>query len=91
VVAVTGFTPAQLESQQATERMPRGMEERLTTEGETTATVGDTIIDPVAEHAYEHVLDEIEIREVRDLADQLDERERAVIRAYYGLGEQAQT
>ena len=37
------------------------------------------------------MLDEIEIRHVRDLADQLDERERAVIRAHYGLGEPART
>jgi RNA polymerase primary sigma factor len=28
---------------------------------------------------------------VRDLTDVLDDRERAVIRAHYGLGEQAQT
>jgi len=30
------------------------------------------------------VLDELEIREVRDLADQLAERERAVLRAITG-------
>ena len=67
------------------------MEERLSTDAETAATVGDTIVDPVAEQAYEQVLDEIEIREVRGLADRLDDRERAVIRAHYGLGEAAQT
>ena len=87
----TGFTREQLESLQATERTPRGMEERLNAEGETTATVGDVIIDPAAERAYEQLLDDLEIREVRDLADRLDERERAVIRAHYGLGEAAQT
>jgi RNA polymerase primary sigma factor len=32
------------------------------------------------------VLDRIEIREVRDVADQLDDCERALIRAHYGLG-----
>jgi RNA polymerase sigma factor (sigma-70 family) len=87
----TGFTPTQLESLQATERTPRSMQERLSADEETTATVGDMIIDPVAEQAYEHVLDTIEVREVHDLADQLDERERAVLRAHYGLGEPAQT
>jgi RNA polymerase primary sigma factor len=89
--SATGFTPAQLESLQAIERTPRGMEQQLSADEETTATVGDTIIDPVAEQAYEQVLDRIEIREVRDFADQLDERERAVIRAHYGLGQSAQT
>jgi RNA polymerase primary sigma factor len=85
----TGFTLEQLESLQATERRPRGLEEPLA--GESTTTVGDAIVDPVAERAYEHVLDEIEIREVRDLADQLDVRERAVLLAHYGLGQTAQT
>ena len=88
----TGFTPAQLESLQATQRMPRALEEPLGAETEMSGTVGDAIIDPVAEQAYEHVLDEIELGEVRDVADQLDERERAVIRAHYGLrGEPAET
>lgn len=88
----TGLTPAQLESLQATERKPRALEEPLGAETETSGTVGDAIVDPVAEQAYEHVLDKIEIREVRDVADQLDERERAVIRAHYGLlGQPAQT
>jgi RNA polymerase sigma factor (sigma-70 family) len=58
---------------------------------EPAATVGDTIVDPVAEREYEHVLDEIEILEVRDLADDLDARERCVLRAHYGLGEPVQT
>ena len=87
----TGFTLTQVERLQATERRPRGMEERLSADGEIAATVGDTIMDPVAELAYERVLDNIERREVWDLAAQLDERERIVIRAHYGLGESTQT
>jgi RNA polymerase primary sigma factor len=87
----TGLTPGQLESLQATERTPRGMEERLSASNDAAATFGDTIADPVAEQAYEQVLDDLEIREVRDLADQLDERERAVIRGHYGLGQPVQT
>ena len=88
----TGFTPAQLESLQAAQRMPRALEEAFGVETEMSGTVGDAIIDPVAEQAYEHVLDEIEMDEVRDVADQLDERERVVIRAHYGLrGQPAQT
>ena len=87
----TGLTLSHVERLQATERSPRGIEERLTPDGLTTATVGDTIVDPLAEQAYERVLDEIEIAEVRDLADHLVARQRAVIRAHYGLGEPAQT
>jgi len=87
----TGLTPGQLERLQATERTPRSTQEQLTGDDETTATIGDTIVDPVAEQAYQQVLDAFEIRDVRDLTDQLDERERIVIRAHYGLGQEAQT
>jgi RNA polymerase primary sigma factor len=87
----TGFSLVQLESLQAAERPPRGFEDPLGSDAETGATVGDTILDPVAEQAFEQVLDEMEIREVHDLADQLNERERAVLRAHYGLGQPAQT
>jgi RNA polymerase primary sigma factor len=88
--SATGFTTAQLERLQAAERAPRGMDERLGAY-EAGTTLGDTIADSTAEEAFEQVLDDLEIREVRDLTDQLTERERAIIRAHYGLGEQAQT
>jgi RNA polymerase primary sigma factor len=71
----TGMTPAQLESLQATERAPRAVE-----------AVDDSLVDPAAEHAYQQVLDDLELRDIRDLTDELDERERTVIRAHYGLG-----
>ena len=87
--AATGFTRAQLESLRATERRARALEEPLGEEAG--GTVGDAIADPLAELAYEHVLDEIERRDVRHLTDQLDERERAVVHAHYGLGQPAQT
>ena len=57
----------------------------------TTALVWDSIADPLAEHEYDQVLDEIEIRHVHELAEGLDDRARAVIRAHYGLGQPAQT
>ena len=87
----TGLTRTQIESLQATQRRPRALEEPLGAAVEAAATVGDTIADPVAEREYEQVLDEIEIDEVRDLADELDARERSVLRAHYGLGEPART
>ena len=87
----TGLTQAHVESLQATERAPRAIDERLALDTDSTATVGDAIVDPAAEHAYQQVLDELEIGYVRDLTDELDEPERAVVRAHYGLGERAQT
>jgi RNA polymerase primary sigma factor len=89
--AATGLTLAHVESLLATERMPRGIEDRLSLDDTSSPTVGETLIDPVAEHAYDKVLDELEIRDVVDLTDELDERERAVIRSHYGLGQEPQT
>ena len=89
--AVTGLTPAQLESLQATERLPRALHEPLRDDAVAGGTVGDTIVDPGAEEAFEHVLDEFEARELRDVASGLDERERAVVGAHYGLGQPART
>lgn len=86
----TGFTRAQVESLQATERRPRTFEETLG-EAESAATVGDAIADPAAERDYEAVLDRIEIGAARTLADELDERARDVLRAHYGLGQPART
>ena len=83
----TGLSRAQLESLQAAERAPRGLEEQVGTD----VTVGDAVVDPGAEKAYELVLDDIEIHEVHGLADRLDERERSVLNAHYGLGRPAQT
>lgn len=77
----TGLPKAQLESLLATERTTRDLDEPL----------ADAIPDPVAELAYEQILDGIEVHEVRDVADRLDERERSVIEAHYGLGQPVQT
>ena len=87
----TGFTLSHLESLQATERAPRSIEERLGGAIDEMTTVGDAIVDPAAERAYDEVLDDLQVHEVRELAAHLGERERAVIRAHYGLGEQEQT
>ncbi len=84
----TGLTRAHVESLQATERRPRALEELL---GDGAATVGDALPDPAAEGHYEQVLDRLELGEVRDLADELDERARTVVRAHYGLGQPART
>ena len=87
----TGLTRTQVESLEATERAPRRMEERLRADDESAATVAEALVDPVAEQAYQQVLDELEVNYVRDLTENLEERERAVIRAHYGLGERART
>lgn len=78
----TGLTRAQLQSLEAAERAPRAMDDEL---------AAYTIVDPDAEQAYQQVLDDLEIGQVRDLTDGLEEREQIVVRAHYGLGEEQQT
>jgi RNA polymerase primary sigma factor len=89
--AATDLTPEQVESLLATERAPRGLEDRLGADDASGPTLGETIADPVAEQAYEKVLDELEIHGVLHLTDQLEERERDVIRSHYGLGQEQRT
>jgi RNA polymerase sigma factor (sigma-70 family) len=89
--AATGLAPVQVESLLTAERIPRGLEDRLGADDGSSPTVGETIVDPVAEQAYDKVLDDLEIHGVLDLANELEERERAVIRSHYGLGQEART
>jgi RNA polymerase primary sigma factor len=89
--AATRLTPAQLESLRALERTPRAIEQPLQSSGDGAATVGDAIADPLAELAYDQVLDHLELHAVHDSVGRLEERERMVIRAHYGLGQPAQS
>jgi RNA polymerase primary sigma factor len=89
--AATGLTPAHIDSLLATERMPRGIEDRPSADDQSSPTIGETIVDPVAEQAYQSVLDELEIQGVLDLTNGLEERELAVIRSHYGLGQEPRT
>ncbi|MCW0214292.1 MAG: sigma-70 family RNA polymerase sigma factor [Pseudonocardia sp.] len=85
----TGLGRSQVERLQTAARVPRSFEEP--TGDDRDGAVADQVRDGPAEEAFEQVLDAIEVREIRALTDGLAERERAVIRAHYGLGAPAQT
>jgi RNA polymerase primary sigma factor len=87
LATATGFSPDQVDSLLALEQSPRGLEEPAA-EG---ATLAELIADPGAEADYERVLDGIELQLVRGLAGVLDERERMVLSAHYGLGRAPRT
>jgi RNA polymerase sigma factor (sigma-70 family) len=89
--AAAGLTPAQVANLLATERAPRSLQDRLSAGDASSPTLAETIVDPVAEEAYEKVLDELEIHGLLDLTDELEERERTVIRSHYGLGQEQRT
>ena len=81
----TDLTPAQVGELLALERMPQSMDEPVKgVEGELGA-FGELLADPLAEDAYEQLLDNSEIEQVRALLGSLNERERTILRARYGL------
>lgn len=91
LAAATGLRARQVESLLVAERRAHGFEEQIRPAEEGASTIGETIRDPAAEEAYDEVLDRIESGGVGQVADCLEGRERAVIRAHYGLGEPART
>jgi RNA polymerase primary sigma factor len=92
LIAATGLSGAQIDKLLAIERTPRSFDEPMGGGDDvSTLAFGDTVPDPNAERAYEQVLDRLEIRAVRALAGELDERERAVLMGHYGLGGPART
>lgn len=86
----TGLTHEQLGRLEKAARPPRSTQEALS-DDDRGSTLGDTIVDVEAERAYQQVLDDLEILHVRDLTARLEERERHVIQAHYGLGSPRRT
>jgi RNA polymerase primary sigma factor len=81
----TGLTHAQVGELLALERIPQSMDEPVEgAEGELGA-FGELLADPLAEDAYEQLLDTSEIERVRALLSSLNERERMILRARYGF------
>jgi RNA polymerase primary sigma factor len=91
LVTETGFTREQVENLVAAERTPRALEEPIGDGDETDSAFGELLADPVAEDAYERVDRRLEIEELRDLPSALGGRERAILRARFGLDGREQT
>jgi RNA polymerase sigma factor (sigma-70 family) len=91
LVEITALPRKQIESLIAIEQMPRALEEPVGGEQGAKNTVGDFVADPAAEDDYEQILRRSEFNYVRDLTQELPERERNVLCARYGLGRPAQT
>jgi RNA polymerase sigma factor (sigma-70 family) len=87
----TGLTLDQVDDLLATERAPRSLEEPISGQDGEIGTFGELLVDPLAEDEYEHVLAAIELGELHSLLAGLSDRERAVLRARYGLDGEEQT
>jgi DNA-directed RNA polymerase sigma subunit (sigma70/sigma32) len=67
------------------DRAPRSIEEPVSgPEGELGA-FGELLVDRLAGDAYERLLDYSEIEQVRALLGSINDRERMIVRARYGL------
>ncbi|HTP23042.1 MAG TPA: sigma-70 family RNA polymerase sigma factor [Solirubrobacteraceae bacterium] len=81
----TGLTHEQVGEMLALERVPQSMDEPVQgAEGELGA-FGELLADPLAADAYEQLLDHSEIEQIRALLSSLNDRERMILRARYGL------
>ncbi|WP_433028337.1 sigma-70 family RNA polymerase sigma factor [Actinomycetospora sp. CA-053990] len=89
LATATGFGRDQIMRLLTAARAPASFDEPIGDDRDD--AVADHVRDGGAEQAFDQVLDAIEFREVADLTAGLAERERAVLRAHYGLGTPAQT
>jgi RNA polymerase primary sigma factor len=67
------------------ERAPSSMEARLPGDKEMEATFAERLADPAGEEDYERVVDLVGGEHIQDLAAALDERERRIVFAHYGI------
>jgi RNA polymerase sigma factor (sigma-70 family) len=83
--ARTGLSHSQVAEMLALESAPRSLEEPLRGGDGDLGAFGELLVDPLSTDAYEQLLDQSEIEQIRALLASLSERERMVLRARYGL------
>ena len=81
----TGLDHGQLVNLIAADRPPRALEQPIETDEGEVGPFGELIADPLAEDEYERVVTQVAASELRDLLSNLSDRERAILRARYGL------
>jgi RNA polymerase sigma factor (sigma-70 family) len=81
----TGLTHTHVAEMLALDRAPVSMDAPLSGQEDGIGVFGDLLSDPLAGDAYEQLLDSSEIEQVRALLGSLNERERMILRARYGL------
>jgi RNA polymerase primary sigma factor len=82
----TGLSHAQVGEMLALERVPQSMDEPVQGNEGDVGAFGELLSDPLAEGAYEDLLDHAQIEQIRALLGSLNDRERMILRARYGLG-----
>jgi RNA polymerase primary sigma factor len=91
LAAESGLQREQVDNLLAIDRPARSTEEQLIGEDGAVGTFGELLVDPLAEEEYERVLTAIEAQELLALLAGLSDRERAIVRARYGLDGEEQS
>jgi RNA polymerase primary sigma factor len=86
---ITGFTKAQVQELVATDRKPRPLEEPVN-DG-SGGPFSEQLTDPCAEDEYEQAARHMDVDKLHDMLRNLSGRERAILRARYGLDGEEQT
>jgi RNA polymerase primary sigma factor len=85
LASATGLAGAQVDGLLALERVPRSLEEPVSGSDGELGVFGELLVDPLAQDAYDELLDHSETEQVRALLGSLGDRERMILRARYGL------
>jgi RNA polymerase primary sigma factor len=85
LVARSGLTTDQVDDLMAVDHTPRSLDEPVREDGGAVGVFGELLADPLAEDEYERVLSTVETEQLLALLSGLSDRERAILRARYGL------
>jgi RNA polymerase sigma factor (sigma-70 family) len=91
LTAATGYSSEQVQSLIASARPARGLDDQVDSLDGPIGTLEDLVPDPGAEREYEEVVERMQIEQLPSLSETLDEREREIVYAHYGLGRPAET
>jgi RNA polymerase sigma factor (sigma-70 family) len=81
----TGLETRQVDNLIAAARRPRGLQEPVQAGNDSMGTFADLLADPTSQDAFERVPRRIAASQVPRMLGALDERERTIVRARYGL------
>jgi len=87
----TGLSVDQVDDLTAVERTPRSIDEPVSLDDGVVGTFGELLADPLADGEYERVLEALETQALLALLAGLSDRERAILRARYGLDGETQS
>lgn len=85
LAARSGLSTEQVDHLLAVDHPPRSLDEPVRGEEGMVGTLGDLVSDPLGDGEYERMLKTIEVQELLALLAGLSDRERAILRARYGL------